>query len=142
MAKAKTENRKDAAQTAPEAEQAMEQTTGQAALEATQAAQQVPPAPDAARDGGAPRSGSEAFSAQNASDSPSPTGCGGGRHPEEEPNGLQSLAVLADRHRVPAWQHAALLRLTGWADDKQVTEADYQKALDNLKVRRIGGGRG
>ena len=95
MAKAKTENRKDAAQTAPEAEQAMEQTTGQEAPEAA-----------------------------------------------PEPNGLTSLDVLADRHRVPAWQHAALLRLTGWADDKQVTDADYQKALDNLKVRRIGGGRG
>ena len=134
MAKAKTENRKDAAQTAPEAEQAMEQTTGQEAPEA---------APDAAtRDGGAPRSGSEAKTALFASDSPSPTGCGGGRHLEEKPNGLQSLDVLADRHRVPAWQHAALLRLTGWADDKQVTDADYQKALDNLKVRRIGGGRG
>ena len=50
----------------------------------------------AAREGGQPRSGSEALSmlspsvsrfaataaasAQNASDSPSPTGCGGGRH--------------------------------------------------------------
>ncbi len=34
----------------------------------------------AAREGGQPRSGSEAFSAQNASDRPSPTGRGGGRH--------------------------------------------------------------
>lgn len=54
---------------------------------------------------------------------------------------LENLAVLADRHRIPAWQEAALCRFMGWADDKMVTNADYVDALDKLKTRRIGGGR-
>lgn len=54
---------------------------------------------------------------------------------------LESLGVLADRHRVPSWQQAALLRYAGWADDKLVTEAEYAEALEGLKNRRIGGGR-
>lgn len=54
---------------------------------------------------------------------------------------LESLAVLADRHRVPSWQQAALLRYAGWADDKLVTDAEYAEALEGLKNRRIGGGR-
>ncbi len=54
---------------------------------------------------------------------------------------LQNLSVLADRHRIPAWHQAALLRYMGWQDDKRVTDEDYRKALDGLKHRRIGGGR-
>lgn len=54
---------------------------------------------------------------------------------------LESLSVLADRHRVVGWQQAALLRLMGWEDDKRVSEAEYATALDGLKTRRIGGGR-
>ena len=54
---------------------------------------------------------------------------------------LESLSVLADRHRIPAWHQAALLRYMGWQDDKMVTDEDYRKALDGLKHRRIGGGR-
>ena len=54
---------------------------------------------------------------------------------------LESLSVLADRHRIPSWHQAALLRYMGWQDDKMVTDADYRKALDELKHRRIGGGR-
>lgn len=54
---------------------------------------------------------------------------------------LEKLNVLADRFRIPAWQQAALLRYTGWMDDKLVTEDEYRKELENLKNRRIGGGR-
>ena len=53
---------------------------------------------------------------------------------------LESLSVLADRHRVSSWQQAALLRFMDWTDDKLVS-AEYRAALENLKHRRIGGGR-
>lgn len=61
--------------------------------------------------------------------------------PEKEPPALESLAVLADRHRVPTWQQAALCRYMGWENGKMVTNADYLDALDKLKTRRVGGGR-
>lgn len=61
--------------------------------------------------------------------------------PDDSAPKLESLSVLADRHRVVGWQQAALLRLMGWEDDKRVSEAEYATALDGLKTRRIGGGR-
>lgn len=54
---------------------------------------------------------------------------------------LESLSVLADRHRVPTWQQASVCRLMGWADGKAVTNAEYMDALEKLKTRRVGGGR-
>lgn len=60
---------------------------------------------------------------------------------EESSPVLESLSVLADRHRVPSWQQAALLRFMDWTDDRLVSDAEYRAALDNLKYRRIGGGR-
>ena len=54
---------------------------------------------------------------------------------------LESLAVLANRHRVPGWQQAALMRMMGWDDGKMVTDAEYRMALDKLRSRRLGGGR-
>lgn len=60
--------------------------------------------------------------------------------PADKPK-LENLSVLADRHRIPAWHQAALLRYMGWQDDKMVTDEAYRKALDELKHRRIGGGR-
>ena len=54
---------------------------------------------------------------------------------------LERLDVLADRHRVPAWQAAALARFMGWAEGKMVTDPEYKTALDKLSVRRLGGGR-
>lgn len=61
--------------------------------------------------------------------------------PEKEAPALESLAVLADRHRVVAWQQSALSRFMGWEDGKMVSNADYLDALDKLKTRRLGGGR-
>lgn len=60
---------------------------------------------------------------------------------EESDPALESLSVLADRHRVPSWQQAALLRFMDWTDDRLVNDSDYRAALENLKHRRIGGGR-
>ena len=54
---------------------------------------------------------------------------------------LESLSVLADRHRVPTWQQAAVNRLMGWEAGKMVSNADYVSALDKLKARPVGGGR-
>lgn len=60
---------------------------------------------------------------------------------QDEDMGLESLNVLADRHRVPTWQQAALGRLMGWEAGKMVSNADYVSALDKLKSRPVGGGR-
>lgn len=57
-------------------------------------------------------------------------------------SGLESVNTLADRHRVPSWQLAALLRLMDWEDDIMVSDGDFQAAIGKLNQRRIGGGRG
>lgn len=54
---------------------------------------------------------------------------------------LESLSVLADRHRVVSWQQAALCRFMGWADGKMLTDAEYKAALAGLSARHLGGGR-
>ena len=54
---------------------------------------------------------------------------------------LESLSVLADRHRGPGWQQAALARFMGWADGKMLTDDEYREALKKLASRHIGGGR-
>ncbi len=60
---------------------------------------------------------------------------------EQEVAELESMNVLADRHRVPTWQQAAVNRLMGWESGKMVSNADYVSALDKLKARPVGGGR-
>lgn len=54
---------------------------------------------------------------------------------------LEDVAVLAIRHRVAAWEQAALMRMMGWADGKMIADADYRAALAKLHGRRLGGGR-
>ena len=61
--------------------------------------------------------------------------------PETDVEALESLSVLADRHRMPSWQQAALCRFMGWAEGKLVSDAEYRDALENLKRRRLCGGR-
>ena len=46
---------------------------------------------------------------------------------------------LANKHRIPSWQTAALVRLMGWEEGKLVTDDEYKKALQKLTNRRIGG---
>ncbi len=79
-------------------------------------------------------SGSEVVS-ENGNPAPAPE-----REPEKKPL-LESLSALGDRHRVAAWQEAALCRYMGWEAGKMVSEAEYLEALNRLKARRIGGGR-
>ena len=59
----------------------------------------------------------------------------------EEEEKLFSLDELEQRHRVPGWQQAALMRLMGWQRGKMLTEAEYEAGLDQLNNRRVGGGR-
>lgn len=54
---------------------------------------------------------------------------------------LESLTVLADRHRIASWQQAALMRCMGWETGKMATDAEYRAALARLKSRPMGGGR-
>lgn len=54
---------------------------------------------------------------------------------------LETLSVLADRHRVTSWQQAALMRCMGWESGKLVTDAEYRAALERIKNRPMGGGR-
>lgn len=108
------------------------------------------PEPDiAAPDQKTPEPGKEA----PALESVKPTAVASGSEPIAETAGavelaspcmdppLERLEVLADRHRVPTWQQAALARMMGWAAGKQVSEAEYAAALSALTNRRIGGGR-
>lgn len=61
--------------------------------------------------------------------------------PEPAVPELESVSLLAERHRVPGWQLAALLRFTGWNDDKMIRDEAFRQALAELKNRRTGGGR-
>ena len=61
--------------------------------------------------------------------------------PEPAVPELESVSLLAERHRVPGWQLAALLRFTGWNDDKMIRDEAFRLALAELKNRRTGGGR-
>lgn len=61
--------------------------------------------------------------------------------PEPAVPELESVSLLAERHRVPGWQLAALLRFTGWNDDKMIRDEAFRQALAELKSRRTGGGR-
>lgn len=56
-------------------------------------------------------------------------------------SGLESINVLADRHRLPSWQLAALLRMMDWQDGIMVSDEDFRAAINKLRSRRIGGGR-
>ncbi|HJB64993.1 MAG TPA: hypothetical protein H9768_01740 [Candidatus Mailhella merdavium] len=61
--------------------------------------------------------------------------------PEPAAPELESISQLANRHRVPGWQLAALLRFMGWNDDKMIRDGEFRQALEDLKNRRMGGGR-
>lgn len=100
------------------AEQAAEQTApGREANQAEEAREQTPPAP--------------VETPETSAD----------REKEAEAPALEQLSMLADRHRVPSWQQAALLRFMDWTEDRLVSDADYRAALESLHHRRMGGGR-
>ncbi len=54
---------------------------------------------------------------------------------------LRPIEDLAQAACVPAWELAGLMRAVSWAEGKQVTEKDFNAALNALKKRGQGGGR-
>lgn len=47
---------------------------------------------------------------------------------------------LAEKAKVPAWELAALRQGMSWADGKQVTQGEFDTALNRLRNRPQGGG--
>lgn len=87
-------------------------------------------------------------SAPQGTEATEPAAPGADVSPEESPAPqeeakpeLETVSLLAERHRVPGWQLAALLRFMGWNDDKMIREETFRQALAELKNRRTGGGR-
>lgn len=56
---------------------------------------------------------------------------------EEELN----VAALAEKHSLPSWELAGLMKAAGWAPGKQVTDTAFQNALSKFRKRPQGGGR-
>lgn len=123
-----------------EENQSKEGNTLVAASTGETAPEQAPEIPQTSEEAGNTRVGAES---SKPSDGETRTSDNTGNEPVEKPSGpkLESLSVLADRHRIPAWQQAALSRYMGWQDDKMVSDDEYRKALTGLRQRRIGGGR-
>ena len=87
-------------------------------------------------------------SAPQGTETTEPVAPGADVSPEESPAPreeakpeLETVSLLAERHRVPGWQLAALLRFMDWNDDKMIREETFRQALAELRNRRTGGGR-
>lgn len=121
---------------APEQATAQKETTAQTQTspEQTSAAPQAP-APEGE---GQPQEGQ----AQTPPEAPEEKKDEGGKPAQPEAEApVEDIAALAVRHRVAAWEQAALVRMMAWADGKKVTDAAYRAALAKLHGRRLGGGR-
>ncbi|NDV18267.1 hypothetical protein GO013_02405 [Pseudodesulfovibrio sp. JC047] len=53
---------------------------------------------------------------------------------------LMPVETLADTAKLPSWELAALRQATDWADGKQVTQSEFDTALNRLRTRPQGGG--
>jgi len=60
----------------------------------------------------------------------------------EESAGLKAVFEWVGEKRLATWQSAALLRAKGWAEDKLVTEDEFNKALSAAMSRTQGGNNG
>lgn len=52
---------------------------------------------------------------------------------------LRTVEAWQEKKKAPAHALAAARVLQGWAEGRQVTEADFEKALDNALNLRVGG---
>jgi hypothetical protein len=49
-----------------------------------------------------------------------------------------SVGTFINAKRLATWQSAALLRTTGWTEDKIVSEDEFLKALAGIMTKRQG----
>lgn len=54
---------------------------------------------------------------------------------------LFDVQDIADEKGVPGWETAGLMKAAGWVAGKQISEKEFETALDNFRNRRQGGGR-
>lgn len=59
----------------------------------------------------------------------------------QDGSGLKPARTWISGQRLASWQSAALLRAMGWTDDKQVSEAEFNRALKAVLARPQGGSR-
>ncbi len=55
---------------------------------------------------------------------------------------LKAVSQWASERRLAGWQTAAILRVKGWAEDKQIDEAEFEAARKSFMTRAQGGGHG
>ena len=55
--------------------------------------------------------------------------------------GLKDVETLAKEKGLKGWELAALRQATGWIDGKQVTDKEFDAALERLRGRRQGSGK-
>ncbi len=60
--------------------------------------------------------------------------------PKKAGPALYPVEELAEQLGVAAWELAGLMRAARWAEGKQVSEAEFTQALQNLRSRPLGGG--
>ncbi|MDY0349050.1 MAG: hypothetical protein RBR13_09520 [Tenuifilaceae bacterium] len=53
---------------------------------------------------------------------------------------LEDAGLLGARLSVPVWEVAGMMMAAGWAEGKQVSEAQFVKALAAFRKRGQGGG--
>ncbi|MDY0348765.1 MAG: hypothetical protein RBR13_08040 [Tenuifilaceae bacterium] len=53
---------------------------------------------------------------------------------------LEDAGLLGARLSVPAWEVAGMMMAAGWAEGRQVSEAQFTKALNAFRKRPQGGG--
>ncbi len=57
------------------------------------------------------------------------------------PPELADVSEHATALKLPAWEKAALMAACGWTDGKQVSQAEFKKALEAFRKRVQGSGR-
>ena len=62
------------------------------------------------------------------------------RGKDEQEVALSPVEALAGGRKIPAWELAGLRRAMRWAEGKQVTEAEFDAALERFRNRPQGGG--
>lgn len=54
---------------------------------------------------------------------------------------VRPVERLAEEARLRSWETAGVMRLSGWAPGKEVTQSEFEEALARFRSRPMGGGR-